>query len=88
MRLDLYLKVSRLCPRRSLAQQLCESQLVFVNGRPAKQSHNVKPDDEIILRRGNHEKRVRVLSVPMRQMARNDAANLYQVLSERQTSDD
>ena len=87
MRLDLYLKGSRLCPRRSVAQQLCEAQLVFVNGHPAKPAHNVKPDDEIIVRRHSHEKRVRVIKLPVAQQPRSTATTLYELISERDIAD-
>lgn len=84
MRLDLFLKASRLCSRRSTAQNLCDAQLVFVNERPVKSSHQVKPGEEITIRRRDKETTIRVVAVPtVRQTARKEAAGLYQLLHER-----
>ena len=85
MRLDLFLKASRLCLRRSVAQQLCEAGQVLVNGVAAKSSRAVQPDDEITLRRRNRLLTVRVLSVPAtRQTSRSDAPGLYEILSDKE----
>ena len=89
MRLDLYLKLTRLCPRRSVAQQLCDAGIVVLNGRPAKSSHAVKPADEIVIRRRDHEIIVRVLSVPaVRNIPRREASSLIEVISERELDQD
>lgn len=83
MRLDLFLKASRLALRRTLAQKLCDAGLVSVNERTAKASHAVKTDDIITIRRGKHEITVKVVEIPTtRQIARKDAASLYELLSE------
>ena len=85
MRLDFFLKLSRLCPRRSVAQQLCDAGFVLLNGRSAKPAHIVKPGDEIVLRRRDRETTVRVLSVPeSRSVSRHDARALIEILSERE----
>jgi len=87
--LDLFLKLTRLCPRRSVAQQLCDAGIVFLNGRPAKSSHGVKPADEIVIRRRDHEITVRVLSVPaVRNIPRREASSLIEVISERELNTD
>jgi ribosomal 50S subunit-recycling heat shock protein len=84
MRLDLFLKASRLCLRRTVAQEICDAGLVQVNGRAAKSAHTVKPGDEIVVRRRNLETHVRVLSVPEnRQQSRRNATSLYEVISEK-----
>jgi ribosome-associated heat shock protein Hsp15 len=83
MRLDLFLKASRLCQRRAVAQKLCEAGLVLINAKPAKSAHTVKPGDEITIRRRDRISRMRVLSVPAaRQTSRKDASELFEVLSE------
>ncbi|MDQ3819322.1 MAG: S4 domain-containing protein, partial [Acidobacteriota bacterium] len=64
MRLDLFLKASRLVLRRSVAQQLCDAGLVSVNDAAAKSSRAVRVGDEIRLRRRNHLLTIRVLNVP------------------------
>jgi len=85
MRLDLFLKLSRLCPRRTVAQQLCDAGFVLLNSRPAKPAHAVKPNDEIIIRRRDRETTVRVLSVPaVTNVSRRDANSLVKVVSERE----
>jgi ribosomal 50S subunit-recycling heat shock protein len=89
MRLDLFLKASRLCPRRSVAQQLCDAGLVLLNGTPVKSAHVVRVDDQLTIRRRDKEMVVRVSSVPdARQTSRKDAASLYELLSETPTNSD
>lgn len=84
MRLDLFLKLSRLCPRRTLAQELCDAGFVLLNGRPAKSAHSVKAGDEIVIRRRNRETVLHVLEVPVtNNVARRDAGQLIEVVSER-----
>jgi len=83
MRLDLFLKASRLCSRRSLAQTLCDAGRVSINGSSAKSSHAVKAGDEILSRRQHKLTTVRVLFIPIaRQTSRKDAGALYEVVSE------
>jgi ribosomal 50S subunit-recycling heat shock protein len=83
MRLDLFLRVSRLCGRRTLAQKLCDAGRVSINGNSAKSSHAVKVGDEILLKQFKKETKVRVVSVPTaRHASRKDASTLYEVLSE------
>lgn len=83
MRLDLFLKLSRLCPRRTLSQKLCDAGLVLVNGRPAKSAHAVKPGDVINLKRPDNQIEVRVLTLPLgRNVAKRDAPDLIEILSE------
>lgn len=83
MRLDLFLKASRLCLRRSIAQQLCDAGLVSVNDRAAKSSHAVKPGDVIGLRIRNREMSIRVMKLPAtKSVAKSDAAGLYNVISD------
>jgi len=85
VRLDTFLKVSRLCPRRALAQQLCDAGFVLLNGRRAKSAHVVKMGDEIVLRRRDWETIARVVSVPTSSnVSRRDARQLIEVVSERQ----
>ncbi|MCM1327041.1 MAG: RNA-binding S4 domain-containing protein [Bacteroidales bacterium] len=63
MRLDKYLKVSRLIKRRTVANEACDSGRVLLNDKPAKASANVKEGDIIAISFGNKEVRVEVLSV-------------------------
>ena len=83
MRLDLFLKASRLCSRRTIAQKICEAGRVSINGSSAKSSHTVKAGDEILITRHDKLITVRVLAVPTaRQTSRRDAGALYEVVSE------
>ncbi len=89
MRLDLFLKVSRLIARRSLAQKFCDANRVKVNGLTAKSSREIKQGDEIEIKRENRLTRIKVLQVPdKKQFAKHDAANLYEVLEEEKLADD
>lgn len=63
MRLDKYLKVSRLIKRRTIANEACDSERVTVNGKPAKASYDVKVNDVIEIRFGERRTRVEVLAV-------------------------
>ena len=88
MRLDLFLKTSRLILRRTLAAEFCDAGAVRVNGSPAKSSKDVRAGDEIEIIRGDRRTRVRVLEVPeKKQVSKNAAAGLYAVLEETRTED-
>ena len=63
MRLDKFLKVSRLIKRRTVANEACDAGRVVVNGRPAKASTTVKVGDEIEIQFGNKSVKVRVLEL-------------------------
>jgi len=83
LRLDLFLKASRLSARRTLAQKLCDAGRVSLNGSPAKSSHAIKVGDEISIRRHITLTSVRVLAVPTaRQTSRKEAGTLYELISE------
>ena len=88
MRLDLFLKASRLCPRRTVAQKICDAGRVSINGKPAKSAHVVRSGDEISLQIRNKLTVVRVTEVPEeRQTSRRDAKSLYETLSETHLED-
>lgn len=63
MRLDKYLKVSRLIKRRTVANEACDAGRVMINDRPAKASADVKVGDKITISFGNKDVSVEVLSV-------------------------
>ncbi|MBD5544185.1 MAG: RNA-binding S4 domain-containing protein [Lachnospiraceae bacterium] len=63
MRLDKYLKVSRLIKRRTVANEACDGGRVMINGKVAKASVDVKAGDKITINFGNKEVSVEVLSV-------------------------
>ncbi len=89
MRLDQFLRASRLVLRRTVAQELCEAGAVTVNGAPARSARTVRVGDEIGLRRQGHLLNVRVSAVPTtRQTSRHEAATLYEILSETRLAPD
>lgn len=81
MRLDIFLKTSRLILRRSLAQEFCDSGRVRVNGASAKPSKEVKVGDLIEIRRGEKRTSFRVLSLPARkQVSKDEASQLVEMV--------
>ena len=79
MRLDKYLKVSRLIKRRTVANEACDAEKVSVNGKPARASYDVKPGDIIEINIGAKPLKVRVLDV--REFTKKEyAAALYEVV--------
>ena len=76
MRLDKYLKISRLIKRRTVANAACDTGLVMVNGKAARASYDVKVGDEISLRFGTRTLTVEVLSV-QETVKQADACTLY-----------
>ena len=76
MRLDKYLKVSRLIKRRTVANEACDNERVTVNGRVARASYDVKVGDRISLRFGQRTVEVEVVSVA-EAVKSADAAALY-----------
>ena len=83
MRLDLFLKATRLSPRRTVAQKLCDAGLVSINGVPAKSAHAVKPGDEITIKRRDRVSTVKVVSLPtLRQTSKQDSSALFELVNE------
>ncbi|RAU95956.1 RNA-binding S4 domain-containing protein [Paenibacillus sp. YN15] len=81
MRLDKYLKVSRLIKRRTVAQEVSDQGRVYLNGREAKKSSEVKVGDELTIRFGQKSVTVRVESVA-ETSRKDEAAGMYTVLRE------
>ena len=79
MRLDKYLKVSRIIKRRTVANDACDTEHVMVNGRRAKASYDVKEGDIIEVTFGQRTLKLRVLSV-RDSVAKADAAGMYEIL--------
>lgn len=80
MRLDKYLKVSRLIKRRTIANEACDAGRVFINDKPAKASANVKVGDVITISFGNKEVKVEVLDVS-EMVRKEEAKELFKYLS-------
>ncbi|MDD6806706.1 MAG: RNA-binding S4 domain-containing protein [Lachnospiraceae bacterium] len=79
MRLDKYLKVSRLIKRRTVANEACDAGRVMINDKPAKASANVKVGDIITIQFGNKDVKVEVLDV-QETVRKDDAKELYRIL--------
>lgn len=79
MRLDKFLKVSRLIKRRTVANEACDAGRVFVNGKSAKASAAVKVDDIIEIGFGSKTVKVQVLDV-QETIRKDDARELYKYL--------
>jgi len=85
MRIDKYLKVSRLIKRRTVAKDVCVGEKILLNGRVAKPSADVKIGDRITLEFANRVLEVQVLSTPNSVKA-NEAQTLYELIrDERKT---
>ncbi|MDD6673000.1 MAG: RNA-binding S4 domain-containing protein [Eubacteriales bacterium] len=79
MRLDKYLKVSRIIKRRTVANEACDAGRVEVNGKVARASYDVKVGDVIKVSLGQNERSFQVLEVTEHAL-KEDAANMYKVL--------
>ena len=79
MRLDKYLKISRLIKRRTVANEACDAGRVLVNGKTAKASVNVKAGDVIEIQFGSKAVKVEVLDV-QETVRKEDANELYRYL--------
>lgn len=81
MRLDKYLKVSRLIKRRTVANEACDGGRVSANGKVVKASYDVKVGDEIEIRFGSKLLKIRVSDV-REQVGKSDASTLYEVIAQ------
>ena len=81
MRLDKFLKVSRLIKRRTVANEACDNARISVNGRAAKASYDVKVGDKISIPLGQRVLCVEVLAV-QDNVRKDDASLLYREISE------
>lgn len=79
MRLDKYLKVSRLIKRRTIANEACDAEKVTVNGKVARASYDVKVNDVIEINIGKSPLKVKVLKV-VEVVGKDGAAELYEVI--------
>ena len=77
MRLDKWLKVSRLIKRRTIANEACDAGRVTANGRTVKASYEVRPGDLLELKFGERLTRVKVLSV-QDVIGKSDASGMYE----------
>lgn len=79
MRLDKYLKVSRIIKRRTVANEACDAGRVFVNGKAARASYDIKVGDLIEITFGAREFKAEVVSVA-ETVRKDDAAAMYKIV--------
>lgn len=79
MRLDKFLKVSRVIKRRTVANEVCDAGRVLINGRVAKPSAEVRPGDLLEIAFGSGKSRIRVLAVK-ETVRKDEAGSLYEIL--------
>ncbi len=79
MRLDKYLKVSRLIKRRTVANEACDAGRILANGKPARASYEVKVGDIIEIKLGKTPLKVKVLSVS-EYATKETAAGQYEII--------
>ena len=79
MRLDKYLKVTRLIKRRTVANEACDAEKVIVNGKPARASYDVKVGDMIEINMGTKSLKVEVLNVS-EYATKENASDNYRVV--------
>lgn len=80
MRLDKFLKVSRLIKRRTVANEVSDMGRVFVNNTPAKPSKQLKEGDIIEIEYANRTVRVKILKIPQNNVSVQEAPTLYETL--------
>jgi ribosomal 50S subunit-recycling heat shock protein len=85
MRLDKFLKVSRLIKRRTLAKEVADKGRVHINGQPAKASSTVKVGDELTVQFGQNKVTVKIEKI-VETTKKDEAANMYTILNEERAS--
>lgn len=81
MRLDKFLKVSRLIKRRTVANEVSDKGRVFVNGNPAKPSKQLKEGDIITIESKMKPITVRVIKIPLGNISVQEASTLYEMVN-------
>lgn len=79
MRIDKYLKVSRIIKRRTVANDACDAQHVMVNGKEVKASYNVKIGDVVEVTFGNKKLKFRVVDIK-ETTAKSEASSMYEII--------
>ena len=82
MRIDKYLKVSRLIKRRTVANEACDAGRITVNGKIVKASYDVKTGDVLEIKMGERVLTVKVMDIA-EHVLKNDASSLYEVLENK-----
>lgn len=82
MRLDKFLKVSRIIKRRTVANEVCDMARVFVNNNPAKPAKQLKEGDIISIEYKTKTLKAKVLKIPQSNVSVNEAPSLYEIIEE------
>ncbi len=85
MRLDKFLKISRIIKRRTVANEACDAGRVTANGRAVRASYDVKPGDILAITLGGRTLKAEVLAVPD-YVTKEGAASLYRILENERDS--
>lgn len=86
MRLDKYLKVSRIIKRRTVAKEACEGGRVSINGKVAKPSTTLKEDDIIEIVFGNKVLKAKIINLA-EHVRKEDAKNMYEIIEGEEDED-
>ncbi len=82
MRLDQFLSISRLLKRRTQAKLACDKGLVYVDGIKAKPGKDIREGQRLILNLTSKKIELEVLKLPLKNLRRDEAKELYRILSE------
>ncbi len=88
MRLDVFLKQSRIVKRRAMAKELCEDGAVNVNGRQARAGKEVSVGDRLNLRLWSRLLEIEIERIPERAVSAADSRTLYRLVSEKRVEED
>ena len=80
MRLDKFLKVSRLIKRRTVANEVSDMGRVLINGNPAKPAKQIKKNDIITIEYANRTAKAQILKVPTTNVSIQEAPSLYKLI--------
>ena len=86
MRLDLFLKWSRVILRRTLAKETCDAGRVTVNGTEARAGREVHPDDMVVLDLPRRRLKFKIRSIPSHAPGREIARDMIEILEDRRTT--
>jgi len=86
MRLDKFLKVSRIIKRRTVAKEISDQGRILINGNAAKSSSNVKVTDELTIKFGNKTEVVKIMKI-IETTKKDEAEQMYEILDESYAED-
>lgn len=84
MRLDKYLKISRIIKRRTVASEACSNHRVLLNGKLAKSSKEIKVGDELEIIFGDKTYKFRITKIPFGNVTKSDVLDLYEIIGEKE----